>query len=60
MAQSTTVMAFRKRLKNRGYVAISIEWDTTQEVYLVGAFEPLAGQFVRTKMTENDMYSAMR
>ena len=32
MAQPVEVMAFRKRLKKRGYTDISISWDTDQEV----------------------------
>lgn len=45
MAQPVEVMAFRKRLKKRGYTDISISWDTDQEVYRVRAREPLAEEW---------------
>lgn len=60
MAQPVEVMAFRKRLRKRGYTAISILRDTNQGVYRVSACEPLAGQRVETKMSYQDMYEAMR
>lgn len=60
MAQPVEVMAFRKRLKKRGYMAVSIAWDTDQKVYHVSACEPLAGQKVETQMSRWDMAAAMR
>lgn len=55
MAQSNTVMAFRKRLKKRGYQDIRIELYKPG-VYLVSALEPLAGMGVQREMMEQDMY----
>ncbi len=60
MAQPIEVMAFRKRLKKRGYTDVSIVWDTHQEVYLVVAHEPLAGQRVETQIDRWDMIGKMR
>lgn len=55
MAQSNTVMAFRKRLKKRGYLDIRIE-RYKSGIYLVQALEPLAKMGVQLEMTEQDMY----
>lgn len=54
MAQSNTVMAFRKRLKKRGYERIRIELYMPG-LYLVSALEPLARMGVQLEMTEMDM-----
>ncbi len=40
--QPVVVMAFRKRLHNRGYVAISIRKAKEPGLYVVEATEPLA------------------
>lgn len=62
--QSITVMAFRKRLKIRGYSDISIsrvyEDGRYIDRYVITAFEPLAGSGVTTEMSELEMYYAMR
>ncbi len=60
MAQPCEVMAFRKRLKKRGYTDIKIVWDTNQEVYQVTAVEPLAGQEVITYIDRWDMIGKFR
>lgn len=66
MAQSIIIMAFRKRLKGRGYTDISIrrhkvasEWEG-HPVYLVQAREPLAGQNVVMECSEVDLDDKMR
>lgn len=59
MAQSVVVMAFRKRLKKRGYTEIRIERLDTGK-YMVRALEPLAGFGVQVEMDEIDMAGAMR
>lgn len=53
MAQNTTVMAFRKRLKKRGYEEISIKSYKGEEnkviseiLFMVTAIEPLSGNRV--------------
>lgn len=56
MAQPIVVMAFRKRLRNRGYRNISIQCLATG-LYLVSAFEPLAFTTVFRVMSLHDMYS---
>lgn len=60
MAQPVEVMAFRKRLKKRGYTDISISWDTDQEVYRVRAREPLAEEMVERWMNRWEMVGFMR
>lgn len=60
MAQPVEVMAFRKRLKKRGYTDISISWDTDQEVYRVRAREPLAEEMVERWMNCWEMVGFMR
>ncbi len=55
MAQSSVVMAFRKRLRKRGYQDVRI-LRTKPGVYLVFALEPLAGFGVQREMTEQDMH----
>ena len=52
MAQSTTVMAFRKRLRSWGYTGISIYKKTDDRgriipgIYEVRAIEPLGGTLI--------------
>lgn len=66
MAQSTIIMAFRKRLKNAGYTGISIVYlaeetaKATQPQYSVTAREPLAGEMVRRQCSEIEMYHMFR
>lgn len=65
MAQALEVMAFRKRLKKRGYTDIKIEKlppdpEKPVDLYLVQALEPLAGMGVQVEMTLVDMYHAMK
>lgn len=64
MAQDVIVMAFRKRLKKRGYTGIRIEKLPTPPgevgLYLVQALEPLAGFGVQVEMTLHAMISSMR
>lgn len=64
--QPVTVLAFRKRLKKRGYTDISIILHEDPETYkldgkyLVCAREPLAGQYVRKVCTIEFMHNAFR
>ena len=66
MAQSTTIMAFRKRLKGRGYTNISIIYlaeetkNATQPQYCITAREPLAGEMVRRQCSELEMHYMFR
>lgn len=67
MAQTPIIMAFRKRLGNRGYTGIHIGKVLVdgpdrgvREAYLVEALEPLAGVGVQCVMTEWQMAGAMR
>lgn len=39
--QSNVVMAFRKRLKKRGYTDISIKYNKEKAIYNIKAIEPL-------------------
>lgn len=60
MAQSTVIMAFRKRLKSYGYQNISIIRDPKTGVYTVTACEPLAGQSVTLESSEWNLDLKMR
>lgn len=54
MSQDIVVMAFRKRLRLRGYTQISIK-----QLH-VAAVEPLAGFGVQLEMSLSDMHVAIR
>lgn len=59
--QSTTVMAFRKRMKSHGYTEISIyKIRPFTGNYLVFAREPLTNSYVSVRMTEIAMGNAFR
>lgn len=60
MAQSIVIMAFRKRLKKRGYSDISICWHEKKKLYKVTAVDPLAGKPVTAYRSEDWMAHAMR
>ena len=60
MAQSQVIMAFRKRLKKRGYTDVSICWNEKKRQYLITAVDPLAGKPVRVYRSEGWMAIAMR
>lgn len=66
MAQSVTVMAFRKRLKGFGYTDISICYNASlsaeqkRRVYVIMAREPLASQMVRRQCSEVEMAHMFR
>lgn len=59
MAQDIIIMAFRKRLRLRGYTQISIK-RLRPDLYLVSAVEPLAGFGVQLEMSLPDMHAAIR
>jgi len=59
--QKPTVMAFRKRMKKRGYKDIRIYESAWQyNVYDVSGVEPLAGTRVKTQVTIDEMHLAFR
>ena len=68
MAQSTIIMAFRKRMKSFGYTNISIKRSSglikvggnTINIYQVFALEPLGGLPVKVSLTEQEMYHKFR
>lgn len=56
MAQSRTVMAFRKRLKNAGYTNIEIvKIRGYLNKYAIRATEPLGKNYIRTEYTLEQM-----
>lgn len=59
MSQNRIVLAFRKRLSMRGYSSVHIHF-LRDDVYLVSAFEPLAGFGVSCEMSLAEMYHSMR
>lgn len=56
MAQDRVVMAFRKRMKKRGYKEIQIKKSALSGLYDVSAIEPVFLQEVSGKMTIEMMY----
>lgn len=58
--QNTTIMAFRKRLKKRGYVDVSIKKLKDSDLYLVTAVEPLAKIQVSRECSIVFMYNKFR
>ena len=59
MMQPNEVMAFRKRLKNRGYIDISIK-KMEADTYSVSLVEPFAQTTIKRIMTCLDMHRSMR
>lgn len=59
MGQNNTVMAFRKRLRKRGYTDIHIMKSHLSGLYYVSAVEPVFMQKVFGKMTEEIMYQKL-
>lgn len=59
MSQDVVVMAFRKRLRLRGYTQISIK-RLYADLYLVSAVESLAGFGVQVELSLFDMHAAIR
>lgn len=59
VVQDVIVMAFRKRLRLRGYIQISFK-RLRPDLYLVSAVEPLAGFGVQLEMSLLDMHNAIR
>lgn len=60
MGQNCTVMAFRKRLRKRGYRDIHIMKSALSGLYEVSAVEPVFLQRVSGKMTEEIMYAKLK
>ncbi len=62
MAQSCTVMAFRKRLKSYGYKDIEITKikGYYPERYKVRAIEPLAKTLIETEYTAAEMHNSFK
>lgn len=61
MAQSTTVMAFRKRLKSFGYKEIQIlKIPGYIDKYAIKAVEPLGNQLIRVEMNSTQMHNSFR
>lgn len=66
MSQSTTVMAFRKRLRSWGYTGISIYQKVDDKgrlvrgVYEVRAIEPLGGTLIVVDYSLERMHMAFR
>lgn len=59
MTQPKEIMALRKRMSKRGYMAISIELLGDGK-WMVKALEPLAGMGVQREMDLDDIDQAMR
>lgn len=66
MSQSTTVMAFRKRLRSWGYTDVSI-WQKLDDkgrvvpgIYEVRAIEPLGGNLIVADYSVERMHLSFR
>lgn len=62
MAQSCTVMAFRKRLKSYGYTEIEIIKikGYYPERYKIKAIEPLGKNLIETEYTTTEMHNSFK
>lgn len=61
MAQSCTVMAFRKRAASYGYTNIRIyRLDEYLDMYLVMAVEPLGGVSIKVQLSSIQMHHLFR
>lgn len=61
MAQSNTVMAFRKRMKSYGYTQIEIiKIRGYIDKYKIRAIEPLAEILITIELTSTEMDKAFR
>lgn len=58
--QSNFVMAFRKRLKKRGYTDVSIRKLKDSNEYLVTGIEPLSGAVVSRECSISFLLNAFR
>lgn len=58
--QNVHILAFRKRLKKRGYTNISIKKKKDSDLYIVSAVEPLAKVDIVTSYSIYDMSKSFR
>lgn len=61
--QNKIALAFRKRLKGRGYTDICIRYvgkEGNVDYFMVSASEPLFGVGIQGEMTLQDMHNAIR
>lgn len=61
--QNKIALAFRKRLKGRGYTDICIRYvgkEDNTDYFMVSAEEPLFGIEIQGEMTLQDMHNAIR
>lgn len=58
--QSSFIMAFRKRLKKRGYTDVSIRKIKDEDFYLVIGTEPLSGAVISRKCSYDFLLNAFR
>lgn len=61
MSQNSVIMAFRKRLRKRGYTNISIRLVSGyRDLYNVSAVEPLSRYYCHVELSLYDMGSMFR
>lgn len=58
--QDNVVMAFRKRLKKRGYTDISIKYNKKKDIYNIKAIEPLGHLCICVDYSITAMYDSFR
>lgn len=53
-------MAFRKRLKKRGYKDVSIKFNKESGLYVISALEPLANTLINVEYSIDRMFRSFR
>ena len=58
--QNPVIMAFRKRLKKRGYKDVSIKFNKESGLYVISALEPLANILINVEYSIDRMFGSFR
>lgn len=58
--QNPVIMAFRKRLKKRGYKDVSIKFNKESGLYVISALEPLANTLINVEYSIDRMFRSFR
>lgn len=58
--QNPVIMAFRKRLKKRGYKDVSIKFNKESGLYVISALESLANTLINVEYSIDRMFGSFR
>lgn len=58
--QNPVIMAFRKRLKKRGYKDVSIKFNKESGLYVISALELLANTLINVEYSIDRMFGSFR